>query len=84
MALRKIPLKLQPYLKDESSLAASDDQEDPAVETFQNRIREFMSRDRAMHDQVCQKKSSLDFLLELIWYLVGKSFCFVCEGLLKT
>ena len=57
MALRKIPLKLQPYLKDESSLAASDDQEDPAVETFQNRIRESMLRDRAMHDQVSQKNA---------------------------
>ncbi|KIL70035.1 hypothetical protein M378DRAFT_183640 [Amanita muscaria Koide BX008] len=52
MAIRKIPLKEQPCLTEELSMTSADvDQEDPAVRTFQSRIREFLTSDRGVHDQ---------------------------------
>jgi ATP-dependent RNA helicase DDX55/SPB4 len=60
MAVRKIPLKEQPYLYEDGSsnaLGLSDKAEDPTVVTFQSRIRKTLLTDRALHDKVCSPSS---------------------------
>jgi ATP-dependent RNA helicase DDX55/SPB4 len=54
MAIRKIPLKEQPYLPgtDFSNACSSDKVEDPSVETFQECMRRTLLTDRALHDKV--------------------------------
>ena len=57
MAIRKIPLKEQHYLREDSSsigLSSSRDKaEDPSVISFHARIRKTLLTDRALHDKVC-------------------------------
>jgi len=57
MAVRKIPLKEQPYLYEDGSsnaLGLSDKAEDPTVVTFQSRIRKTLLTDRALHDKAAK------------------------------
>ena len=52
MSIRKIPLKEQPYLDDDECYKTTESEEDPSITTFQNKLREFLLMDRALHDQV--------------------------------
>ncbi|KAF7971110.1 hypothetical protein HWV62_7178 [Athelia sp. TMB] len=55
MAVRKIPLKEQPYLfKAGPSVSCSSTQEDASVSSFQDAIRKTLLTDRALHDKAAK------------------------------
>ena len=58
MSIRKIPLKEQPYFDGDERRKATESEEDPSTMTLQNKMREFLLTDRALHDQV---------MFDLIW-----------------
>ena len=52
MSIRKIPLKEQPYLDRDEWRKTAESEEDPSTTTLQNKMRESLLTDRALHDQV--------------------------------
>jgi hypothetical protein len=58
MSIRKIPLKEQSYLDGDEWCMTTESEEDPSATTLQNKMREFLLTDRALHDQV---------MFDLIW-----------------
>ena len=54
MAVRKIPLKEQPYLSNDGSFIKRDEdaEEDPDVSSILSTIRHKVLTDRALHDKV--------------------------------
>ncbi|KZP17270.1 DEAD-domain-containing protein [Athelia psychrophila] len=54
MAIRKIPLKEQPYLLDAGSSSSSATQDDPGVASFHATIRKTLLTDRTLHDKAAK------------------------------
>jgi hypothetical protein len=90
MAVRKIPLREQPYIHESSPLNAlapspSDKAEDPTVTLFQTRIRKTLLTDRALHDKVCPFQVKMSWLLTPVSRCPGsKSLCVLRTRILQA